>query len=269
MPTDFEKKISCTVEILTRNSEATLRRCLESVKDFAEILVLDGNSTDGTLEIAREFECKIMKQYDTEEPDVVIGNYAEVRNKGLRLASYDWFMFIDSDEYLSDEAVAEIRTIVASQSPQFFAWWQPRKYVLDGKIVSCATTYPNRQVRLFNRKHANEFIKPIHERVKLRAGATVGQLQGFEYIPVESLSELNLQWMRYMDVELRMNDAIGSWKQFKLAVRNICLFGMYVFRYLRNLIFCRGLSMPVTYEWTRHKYLLYAAWHLLLRSVKK
>ena len=61
------EKIACTVEILTWNSEKTLKACLESVKDFDDIIILDGNSTDKTLEIANNYRARIIKQVKTEE----------------------------------------------------------------------------------------------------------------------------------------------------------------------------------------------------------
>ena len=54
--------IKATVGILTFNSEKYLEECLDSVKNFKEIIILDGNSTDKTLLIAKKFKCKIFKQ---------------------------------------------------------------------------------------------------------------------------------------------------------------------------------------------------------------
>lgn len=61
-------KIPCSVQILIRNNEKTLERALDSVKDFAEIIVFDGNSRDQTLEIAKRYNCKIYRQYEIDEP---------------------------------------------------------------------------------------------------------------------------------------------------------------------------------------------------------
>jgi len=88
-------KIPCSVGILTLNSGATLRRCLDSVKDFAEIVICDGNSTDDTLEIAREYGAKIVKQYDSNEPNLRCNkDKANVRQKNMEAASYDWYFFM-------------------------------------------------------------------------------------------------------------------------------------------------------------------------------
>ncbi|MBI2640382.1 MAG: glycosyltransferase family 2 protein, partial [Candidatus Sungbacteria bacterium] len=260
-------KIPCSVEILTRNSALTLERCLESVKDFAEIIVLDGNSTDGTLEIARRYGCKIYKQYDTDEPMVVIKDYAEVRDKGLRLATYDWFMYIDSDEYLSPEAVEEIRQIVESPHPPAHAFWQPRKYVFNGKVVECATTYPNKQIRLFHKNYAEGFIKRIHERVKLKEGTKAGVLKGFEYLPVGLLAEMYRRWSRYIKLEEEMIAEESPLKLLRLSFRQALLFFLYSARYLRNLVFCRGVKIPFKYEFIRQGFGAVLSCRLFTRSL--
>ena len=259
-------KINCTVEILTRNSAATLERCLQSVKDFAETIVLDGNSTDSTLEIAKRYGCRIVRQYDTDEPSVAIKDYSEVRNKGLRLAAYCWFMFIDSDEYLSEEAVEEIRSIVTGPNPKAYIWWQPRKYVLDGKIIECASTYPNQQIRLFHKKWVKEFIKPIHERIEIRSGASISTLENYEYVPLGALAELKIRWKHYIEKEIAMNTGRSHGTLLRLSLRSFLLFGLYFLRYVRNLFACRGARMPLSYEFARHSYLLEQAVRLLGRS---
>ena len=65
----MKEKIPCSVSILTLNSANGLRACLESLKDFGEIIICDGNSTDDTRDIARSFGAKVIKQYDTDEPE--------------------------------------------------------------------------------------------------------------------------------------------------------------------------------------------------------
>lgn len=276
-------KISCSVEILTRNSAATLERCLDSIKDFSEIIVLDGNSTDKTLNIAREYGAKIYKQYETDEPDVRIADFSEVRNKGLRLAQYDWFMFIDSDEYLSPEAVQEIRAIVGSSHPSApnergspagggrtaRAFWQPRKYVLNGKVIQCATTYPNKQIRFFWRGAATGFVKSIHERIDLEAGVRVGTLHGVEYVPLGSLHEMDQKWRRYRELEVsRYRDARPK-KLLRLVFWHSLILLRVFSRYARNLFFCRGKKLPFRYEFIRHKHTAVYTGKLFILLIKR
>ncbi len=259
-------KISCTVEVLTRNSAATLARCLESVKDFAEIIILDGNSTDGTLEIANQYGCRIVKQYDTNEPLRRITDFSEVRNKGMRLAKYDWFLYVDSDEYLSPEAGEEIRSIVENPKPKAYVFWQPRVYVFDGKAVNCATTYPNQQPRFFHRGAVEGFIKPVHERVAAKAGVKVGKLQKAVYVPLAMSDFEKLE--RYTDMEEALYADARLPKRLKLAVRQAVLLGLFAVRYLRNLIFCRGVRLPLRYEMRRHWRTTCRTLGLILRLIK-
>jgi glycosyltransferase involved in cell wall biosynthesis len=247
-------KIPASVEILTRNSAATLERCLESVKDFAEIIVLDGNSTDKTREIASRYGAKIYQQYDTDQPLVRISDFSEVRNKGLKLARYEWFLYIDADEYLSREAAEEIRSIVADSSPSAHIWRQPRRYVLGGRIVECATTYPNRQIRFFHRSFVKGFVKPVHERIEVRGNQNIGTLNGFEYVPLESVAALDERWRRYAAMESEILRRVPAKKLLRVLARQCGLLGLYGFRYIRNLLFCPGFCLPFGYEWARHKY---------------
>lgn len=257
------EKIPCSVEILTKNSERTLERCLESVKDFGDIIVLDGNSTDRTQEIARRFGARIEKQFDTDDPAVRITDFSEVRNKGLRLASCKWFMYIDSDEYLSKEAVEEIRAISESPNPSALAWWQPRKYMLSGTVIDCATTYPNQQMRFFHTSAVTKFIKPIHERVEIIPGASVGVLSSIEYVPLGTLEGLKERWRRYIEKELDVYRGASRARIGKAIARNSAFFLFYTFRYFRILVFCSGVRMSFSYEWARHSLTLYAIYRLI------
>lgn len=247
------QKIKCSVEVLTRNSEANLARCLESIKDFAEIIILDGNSTDRTLEIARAYGCRIYKQYDTDEPEIRIKDYAEVRNKGLRLATYDWFLYLDSDEYLSKEAVAEIRSIISSPNPKAYVWWQPRKYVFQGTIIECATTYPNQQIRFFHKAAVKGFKRPVHERIEIKKGERVEYLQHYEYVPLESLAALRGRWKHYLLIEEKTLEGASCYALLRKMFYTLRAAALYVFRFCK-LMFCRGTRLPLIYEIDRQWY---------------
>jgi glycosyltransferase involved in cell wall biosynthesis len=159
-------KIPCSVGILTLNSEKTLRRCLDSVKDFAEIVICDGNSTDKTLEIAREYGCKIIKQYDSDQPNLsCTTDKANVRNRNLQATSCDWYFWLDSDDRLSPGLVKEIREITQSQSPLCFVYRVPMRIFIGEREIKYASNYPMYQMRFFNKKTGAYFIKPVHERI--------------------------------------------------------------------------------------------------------
>src|SRR3989344_7446677 len=107
------EKIPCTVAVLTHNSAQTLARALESAKDFAELIVCDGASTDRTLDIARAYGARIIPQ-DTafQDREGRISDFGAVRNQTLKASTQDWFFFLDSDEVLTSELVAEISSLI-------------------------------------------------------------------------------------------------------------------------------------------------------------
>ena len=158
-------KILCTVAILTFNSGTTLRRALESVRDFDDILVCDGGSTDETLSIAAEFGARVITQ-DSSFRDASgrLIDYGGVRNQCLNAAHYDWFLYIDSDESISKGLHDDIARI-AQENTEPYVYRVPIGIMIDSMFVKYSSNYPGYQFRFFNRKSAVHFIKPVHERI--------------------------------------------------------------------------------------------------------
>jgi glycosyltransferase involved in cell wall biosynthesis len=89
------------VVILTRNSQRALKECLSSVYKNVPVhnlIIVDGYSTDATLEIVKEFQEKHSKVVLIQDK----GTRASARQKGIAKVETDWFMFVDSDVVLSD-----------------------------------------------------------------------------------------------------------------------------------------------------------------------
>ena len=175
------EKIPCSIGILTLNSGRTLRACLESVKNFAEIIICDGNSTDNTLDIAREYGAKIIKQYETDEKNLTcVTDKANVRQKSMEAAAYDWYFFMDSDDTLSPEVIAEIRNIAAKPDQNIFVWRMPTRIFIDNREIKYSSIYPSYQIRFFNRKTGAYFRGPVHDRIVFdEKKYPVGELRSF------------------------------------------------------------------------------------------
>lgn len=152
--------------MLTLNSAGGLHACLESLKDFQEIIVCDGNSTDRTQDIARLFGARITKQYDTDEPDTPCAmDKAAVRERAMAASSVSWRFFMDSDDTLSPEAIDEIRAIVTAPHPAHVVWRMPTRIFIGGKEVKHEATYPSYQTRLVHESVGAHFRGPVHERL--------------------------------------------------------------------------------------------------------
>lgn len=252
---DTQRKILCTVAVLTRNSEATLKRALESVKDFSEIIVCDGGSKDRTLDIARAYGCKIVPQDPAfKDESGRIKDFSGVRNQTLLIASHDWYAYLDSDEVFTRELVAEIGNIIERGAEQA-AYWIKRKYVVDEEIVDCAATYPAKQKRFFHCKAVNRFIKQIHERIELKEGTAVKTLENYMLVPLSNDPKVMRQkWVHYINLESARRGKISFWQWLLVCLENLKVSLLYLFRYGRNVVFCSGTKMPWALEWERHVY---------------
>lgn len=248
------RKIPCTVEILTYNSGKTLHKAIESVKDFAEIIILDGGSSDNTLEIARDFGCVVLKQdAQYKNTDGSLRDFGGVRNQGLRASSYEWFFFLDSDEYLSEEIVSEIQDIISQN--KYGAYFVPRKYIYKKTIIECSTTYPNYQMRLFHRSCVGEFVKEVHERISLLPGVVSKYLGSCMYVPLPlDAKELYAKQKKYLIIESERMAVIPFNKIIK-GIRREFLIGLRcVLRIAIIYLFCRKTKLPAAFEWMRVRY---------------
>ena len=101
-------RLPVTVAIPVKNEERNLARCLDRLKRFAKIVVIDSGSTDRTREIAQEHGCEfVLFRWD--------GQFPKKRNWFLlnHPPATPWVFFLDADEYLTDEFVDELARALA------------------------------------------------------------------------------------------------------------------------------------------------------------
>jgi len=264
-----DNKIPCSVAVLTYNSERTLKQALDSLKDFAEIIICDGGSTDETLDIAHSFNAIILPQDSQyKNPNGTIADFSGVRNQTLEAASYDWFLFVDSDEYLSQEVAEEMRDIIAGKVNErnILAYWMPRKRVYKREIVECTTTYPSYQMRFFKKSGAKKFIKVVHERIELLPETGIGYLKNPEYVPFEyNRKQWREKLMYYISIEVKRHQNQPFWSWVKMSVNSCKVSILFLFRHIRIILLCRGHKMPLWYELMQHWY----HWQLIMQTGKK
>lgn len=248
------EKIPCTVAVLTHNSEKMLKAALESVKDFAEIIVCDGTSTDRTLDIARAYGARVLPQDPAfKDKEGRIADFAAVRNQTLYAATYDWFFYLDSDELMTPELVSEIKGFIAKSEPK--AVWVDRKYQLEGKTVERAATYPTRQMRFFHKSAVTGFIKPIHERINPKPGAVIKKTKNFMLVPISPDPLVwREKWKHYIALEVARRGKISFCQWLLVCLENLKISLLYLIRYLFLVAPSRGTKMPWALEWERHVY---------------
>ncbi len=262
----MNQKIPCSIGILTLNSSVTLRRCLDSLRDFAEIVICDGNSTDNTLEIAREYGAKIIKQYDSDEPNLRCEkDKANVRTRNMQAASYDWYFFMDSDDALPAGIAEEIRNIALNPNPEFMAYRMPARIFIGGREIKHEASYPSYQIRLINRKISPYFKGRVHDRLEFdRKKYKVGELKN--YYDFHWSKERVANYWKYLKMYANWEAEVangGPWPAFFYwcIYKRLRIIAGYLYRIpLMYLRYGFQDSMPLRFQlltlW-HHFYLLY------------
>lgn len=170
-------KISAT--IITYNEERNISRAIESLRCCDEIVVVDSGSNDRTVELASNLGARVI--------DTVWRGYAEQKNFASGQASHDWVLSIDADEALSEALEAEIWQL-KKNGPRHDGYTMPRLAQYLGRWIYHSGWYPDRKVRLFDRRRATWVGKYVHESV--RVNGSVGHLEAnLLHFTCDSLSE--------------------------------------------------------------------------------
>ncbi len=149
-------KIPISLVIITLNEERNIERCIRSVPFASEVIVVDSGSKDSTCEIARFLGARVVHKSWL--------GFGLQKKFATEQASHDWVLSLDADEALSPELAREIQERFSQLNPQS-GYEMPRKSFHLGRWIEHGGWYPDYQLRLYNRQHANWSDSPIHERV--------------------------------------------------------------------------------------------------------
>lgn len=151
--------IPLTATVITFNEEKNLRACLDSLSWVPHIVVVDSRSTDRTVEIAREFTDAVVV---TDWP-----GHVEQKNRAVDLAPTDWILSLDADERVTPEMRAEIEAAL-NEEPSCSGFSFPRRTWHLGRWILHGGWYPDRKVRLFDRRRARWGGDNPHDHVVVR-----------------------------------------------------------------------------------------------------
>lgn len=148
-------KAQISAVINVRNEAENLNKCLRSIKDFAdEIIVVDMRSTDNSVEIAQKYGAKVFSYRPMK--------YVEpARNYALSKATGRWIILLDPDEYLGKTLKNELQKI--SQRTDIDFVHIPRKNYILGKWFRHSNWWPDYVIRFFRRGHV-DWQKEIHSQ---------------------------------------------------------------------------------------------------------
>ena len=147
-----------SVILITRNEESNLDDCLASLEGIAQqIVVVDSNSTDRTLEIASKHGA--LMAYPTDWP-----GFGPQKNRALDLATCDWVLSLDADERLTPALKSEILTAIY-HSAHVDCFAIPRLSWYCGRFIRHSGWSPDYVDRLFKRGTARFSDDLVHERL--------------------------------------------------------------------------------------------------------
>jgi (heptosyl)LPS beta-1,4-glucosyltransferase len=191
-------RASVTVVIAAKNAAALIGDCVASVGWAGEVLVVENDSADDTLAVARRAGADAFSH-----PFVTIG---QQRNAAIERARYEWILVVDADERCPPDLAVEVRQLLdAGQTHDAYRIGR-RNYFLGGEIRHGGWER-DRPVRFFRRTQRYD-ERPVHEHVMTRGA--VGTLRArLVHRPYASLDEYFEKLGRYSRWWAEQNHARG------------------------------------------------------------
>ena len=172
------QKLSVTV--ITRNEAANIAAALESVSWADEIVVVDSESTDDTVAIARRFTSRVVVR--------PWSGYIEQKNHAASLAANEWILSLDADERVTPELAEEIKATLSASPVTCEAFRMPRVTWHLGRWIRSTDWYPDHQLRLYDRGRAQWVGRYVHEAVDVNG--TTGDLQHeLQHFPFRDIAD--------------------------------------------------------------------------------
>jgi glycosyltransferase involved in cell wall biosynthesis len=216
--------VPVTATVITFNESANIEAALKSVSWADEIIVVDSESTDNTVAIAKRFTDRVIVRSWP--------GYIEQKNFAAAQAKHDWIFSLDADERVSQELAAEIRALVAA-GPAAAGYRAPRVTFHLGRWIRSTDWYPDYQLRFYDRRRATWAGKYVHESVRTE-GTVVdlrGELQHYAYRDLAHHQQTMDRYTTLAAKQMYEEGRRASW--IDLAVHPPAAF-------FRNYILCGG-----------------------------
>lgn len=156
-----------SVIIITHNEESNIVDCLRSVSWANEIIIVDSQSTDRTVELAKQFTQKI---FTTEWK-----GFAAAKNFALQKVVNEWVLSLDADERVTPELSFEINRVITDNSNNIVGFEIARRAYFLGKWIKHCGWYPGFVTRLFKSSAVKFNEMRVHEKIEITGD--VGRLQ--------------------------------------------------------------------------------------------
>ncbi len=223
-----EKKIRLTVALAVFNEETNIERCLASVRDWVdEIVVIDGGSQDATVSLAKGFGARV---FVTDNPPIFHIN----KQKALDHSRGEWILQLDADEVVDSKLRKEIIETIAGRDAND-GYYIPRRNYFLGDWLRKGGQYPDYVIRLFRRGKGRFPQKSVHEQIEIAGsvGRLTHPLDHFSYATVAHYWMKAASYIRLAADELAIQHPKGSLSLFfsYLFIKPVTTFLMLFIRH--------------------------------------
>lgn len=200
-----------SVVINVRNGQEVVERCLKSVSWADEIVVIDDESTDDTVKIAKKYTDKIYEHKSA-------GFVEPARNFAISKASYEWILVLDADEEIPATLAGQLKQVAGNQKDKAIDYVSiPRKNIIFNKWIQHSGWWPDYNVRFF-RKGKVSWSDKIHADAQVEGKEL--ELEPKEELAIihqnyQTISQYLNRMNKYTDIE--SNQRIKDGEKFSLT----------------------------------------------------
>ena len=193
--------------VITKDEEGNIADCLDSVRWADELIVVDAESRDRTVEVARRYTSQVFVR--------PWAGYGPQKNFGIDQAHTDWILVVDADERVTDQLRQEIQDLLAAEPPPDVGGYEiPRRNFFYGKWIQGGGLFPDYQLRLFRRQAGRYDDVRLHEHLAVR-GRRERLRVPFDHYSMPSVSHHVRKMMRYTtlgaDEKLKRVRHVSGW----------------------------------------------------------
>ena len=236
--------------VLTKNEEEMIKDCLKQLTFADEIVIVDQDSVDNTLKIARKYTDRIFKS--------TANDFAQNRNTLKDKAKSKWLLYVDADERLPQELIREIK--IAISKNDFSAFYIPRKNYVLGKWVRYGGWWPDYAPRLFKKSKLEKWEGVVHESPVI-SGKISYLKTPIEHLSARSMSQMFSKSIKWAKIEADLSMAHGHRQVSIASILKLSAFE-FMRRYILKMGFLDGVvgliegiyqslhqAMALTYLW--------------------
>lgn len=194
-----------TAIVLTRNEEEMIADCLESLSFCSEIILVDSNSTDNTVALAKRFGAQVITDDSMD--------FSQKRNKGLSKCKTPWVLYVDADERVSDTLRKSIEDCINAKSSPDGLYLSRKNYYLGKNEWPVTESF----LRLFRKDMLLTWEGALHETAKVKgsAGTLTGYLVHFTHRNLSSMLSKTIEWSEIeANLRFQANHPKMTWWRF-------------------------------------------------------